>query len=73
MITVAEIMNEVLELPRADRSYLASKLIESLDEDQELAPEWKEEIGKRVARRASGESTQISQEELHQDIERILA
>lgn len=73
MITVAEIMNEVLELPRADRSYLASKLIESLDEDQELAPEWREEINKRVARRESGETSQISREELHQDIEKILA
>lgn len=73
MTTVAEIMNEVLELPRTDRSYLASKLIESLDEEQELAPEWKEEIGKRVARRASGETSQISREKLHQDIGKILS
>lgn len=66
-------MDEVLELPRSDRSYLASKLIESLDEEQELTPEWKAEIGRRVARRIAGESTQISQDELHRDIEKILS
>ncbi len=73
MITVAQIMNEVLELPRSDRSYLASKLIESLDDEQELSPEWRAEIGRRVERRKSGESAQISQDELHRDIENILA
>jgi len=73
MITVAQIMNEVLELPRSDRSYLAAKLIESLDEEQELSPEWIAEIGRRVQSRTSGESTQISQDELHRDIEKILA
>ena len=70
MINVAQIMNEVLEIPRSDRSYLASKLIESLDKEQELSPEWKAEIGRRVERRKSWESTQISQDELHRDIEK---
>ena len=73
MISVAQIMNEILELPRSDRSYLASKLIESLDDEQELSPEWKEEISRRVELRKSGESAQISQDELHRDIEKILA
>ena len=73
MTTVAQIMNEVLELPRSDRSYLASKLIESLDDEQELSPEWRAEIGRRVERRKSGESEPISQDELHRDIENILA
>jgi len=73
MITVTEIINEVLELPRSERSYLASKLIESLDDEKELSAEWREEIGRRVERRKSGESAQISQEELHQDIEKIIA
>jgi len=73
MTTVAKIMNEVLELPRSDRSYLASKLIESLDEEQDLTPEWNAEIGERVARRIAGETTQSSQDELHRDIEKILS
>jgi putative addiction module component (TIGR02574 family) len=73
MTTVAQIMSEVLELPRSDRSYLASKLIESLDDEQDLSPEWKTEIGRRVERRKSGEASQISQDELHRDIGKILA
>jgi hypothetical protein len=36
MSTMTEIMSGALELPRSDRSYLASKLIESLDETEEL-------------------------------------
>jgi hypothetical protein len=73
MITTAEILNEVLVLPRSDRSYLAAKLIESLDDESELSPEWRAEIGRRVERRISGESAQISRNELHRDIEAILA
>jgi len=73
MITVTEIMNEVLELPRSDRSYLASKIIESLDDEQDLSQEWRTEIDRRVARRQSGESVPVSREELHHDIENILS
>ena len=72
MITIAKIMDEVLELPRSDRSYLATKLIESLNDEPDLSPEWRAEIASRVARRETGETHQISQEELHQDIEKIL-
>ncbi len=36
MSTMTAIMSGALELPRSDRSYLASKLIESLDETEEL-------------------------------------
>jgi len=72
MSTISEIMNEVLELSRNDRSYLVSKLIESLDDDRELSPEWMDEITKRVARRESGESESIAREDLHREIEAIL-
>lgn len=72
MATVVEIMNEVLALPRTDRSYLAAKIIESLDDESELSLERQAEIGRRVERRKSGESVQISQNELHRDIEAIL-
>lgn len=40
---------EVLHLPRVDRSQLASRLLESLDEDEhELSPEWRDELQRRV-------------------------
>jgi putative addiction module component (TIGR02574 family) len=72
MQTMPEIMSRALELPRSDRSYLASKLIESLDETEGLSPEWQQEIRERVARREAGETQHISKEELHRDIEKIL-
>ena len=73
MADVSELMDNVLELPRADRSYIAHKLIESLDEDAELSPEWMAEIEQRVARRESGESQSISNADVHADIEKLLA
>ena len=73
MSTITEIMAGALELPRSDRSYLASKLIESLDETEELTPEFRAELDQRVARWKSGETKSVSSEELHRDIEQILA
>ncbi len=49
MATMTEIITGALELPRSDRSYLAAKLIESLEEE-ELSSEWREELDARVAR-----------------------
>jgi hypothetical protein len=73
MATVTEIMDHVLALSRTDRSYLATKLIESLDDDSELSPEWIEEIERRVARRQSGETHSVSSSEVHREIEQILS
>ena len=40
---------EVLHLPRVDRSQLASRLLESLDEDEDNpSPEWRAELQRRV-------------------------
>ena len=41
---------EVLHLPLEERSRLASRLLESLDEDDgfELSPDWSEELQRRV-------------------------
>tara|TARA_B110000908_G_scaffold148765_1_gene181522 strand:+ start:2405 stop:2668 length:264 start_codon:yes stop_codon:yes gene_type:complete len=73
MTTVTEIIDNVMELPRTDRSYIARKLIESLDREASLSNEWMEEIEKRVARRESGESQSVSREVVHVDIEKLLA
>ena len=41
--------DKVLHLPWEDRSKLASRLLESLDEDDaELSPEWRSELQRRV-------------------------
>ncbi len=73
MASITDIMSDVLALPRSDRSYLAAKIIESLEEDHELSPEWMEEIERRVSCRQSGETKSVSREDVHRDIERILA
>lgn len=72
MITAAQLIDNAMELSLADRSYIASKLIESLEDERELSPAWQEEIRERVARRDMGKSQTISQESLHDEIESIL-
>ena len=72
-MNATEIMSEALELPRNDRSYLASKLIESLDESEELTPEFQAELDARLARWKSGENQAVSSDELHREIEQMLS
>jgi putative addiction module component (TIGR02574 family) len=56
---------EVLHLPRVDRSKLASRLLESLDEDEhELSPEWREELQRRVSDIDAGNAILIPAEAL---------
>ena len=56
---------EVLHLARVDRSKLASKLLESLDEDDfELSPEWREELPRRISDIDSGRAELIPAEDL---------
>ena len=61
--------DEVLHLPRMVRSQLASRLIESLAEDErELSPEWREELQRRVASIEAGETKLIPAEDLWKEI-----
>ena len=62
-----------MKLPRSDRFYLATKLIESLDDDKDLSSEWKKEIAERIARREAGETQHVSSEQVHQDIQRMIS
>lgn len=72
MTTAAELINNAMELSAVDRSYIANKLIESIEEDREISSAWMDEIRCRVARRESGETQSISRESLHAQIENIL-
>jgi len=45
--TTTELLENILSLPDVDRSYLASKLLESLD-GGEVSTEWSKEIERRV-------------------------
>ena len=43
-----KIKDDALHLPLEDRSRLASSLLESLDDDEEISGEWMEEINRRA-------------------------
>lgn len=56
---------EVLHLPRVDRSHLAARLLESLDQDEhEPSCEWIEELRRRVGDIDAGKVKLISAENL---------
>lgn len=60
---------EVLQLPRGDRSKLASRLLESLEEDEpELSPEWSEELRRRISNLDVGMAKLIPAETLWQEV-----
>ncbi|GEP45240.1 addiction module protein [Brevifollis gellanilyticus] len=72
-IDINSVLQNVLSLPRPERSYLAEKLIVSLDEDDaELSPAWRAELDARVQRRQSGETRSYSQEEVRAEMEAII-
>lgn len=72
-INITNILQDVLSLPLPERSYIAERLIVSLDDDSELSPAWRAELDARVKRRESGETRSHSREEVHQEIKAILA
>jgi len=61
----AHLEDEVLHLPREERSLLASRLLESLDQDDlEPSPEWREELQRRVYEIDDGTAKLISHAEV---------
>lgn len=60
-----KIEETVLELSRTDRSRLASRLLESLDEndDFEISDAWREELNRRVAAIDEGRARMIPHDE----------
>ncbi len=61
MSTASKIIDDAMSLPEADRSYLAAKLLESLDGGQpdEISPEWREELSRRVREIDEGRATMV--------------
>ena len=72
-IDISSVLQDVLSLPLPERSYIAERLLMSLDDDGELSPEWREELDARVHRREIGETSSIPQEDARKRIEAILA
>lgn len=71
MPNVADVIENALALPMVDRSYVASKLIESL-ESEELAGEAITEYDQRVARWKAGKNPSSSSQELDAKVQAIL-
>ena len=68
MTSVLEIEQAIGELPRSDRSYLATKIIEGLDSGDVLSSEEIQGLDKRVQKAESGESPTIKSEDLHAEV-----
>ena len=72
MNTVADVIESALALPLTDRSYVTSKLIESLEQGEELKPEAIAEYDSRVERWRAGETQASTSEELAAKVGQIL-
>jgi len=62
-----EIEDTVLRLPQPERSKLATRLLESLDQDDdggEISDEWRNELRRRVKDIDEGRATLIDSEEV---------
>lgn len=71
MPTVAEVIENALALSLTDRTYVASKLLESL-EKEELSPEAIREYDRRVANWKSGQTRAGDSAELDAKVQDIL-
>ena len=47
VIDITNVLQNVLSLPLPERSYIAERLLVSLDDEQELSPAWRAELDAR--------------------------
>jgi len=73
MASVTEMMDNVLDLPRVDRSYLVKKLLESLDMTDSLTVNQRSMIDRRSSEIADGKVKPLSMEQLKQEVANRLA
>jgi len=70
------LLESSLNLPPQERSRLATRLIESLDEaddDMEISPAWREELDRRVEAVRNGTMRTIPHEEVMSEMHALLA
>jgi putative addiction module component (TIGR02574 family) len=76
MIATADMLLEsALLLPIHERSHMASRLIESVDDDDdfELSPAWEEEIARRIEAVRSGKSRRIPHADTMAEMQKLIA
>jgi putative addiction module component (TIGR02574 family) len=74
MMHITDLIEEALHLPQTERSYLASKLLESLDEDDhEVSEEWLVEINRRADALKNGTSQLTPHDQVMTEVRQGLA
>lgn len=73
ILDISGVLQSDLSLPRSERSYIAERLLVSLDDDGELSPAWRAELDARVQRRENGETRPFDREEVREHIRVLLA
>ena len=68
MAAVTEIMQDVLKLPRTERSFLARKLLESLDADETFNPDEMEVFQNRSRETREGSVRPLTLDQLRQEV-----
>ncbi|MEO5916584.1 MAG: addiction module protein [Luteolibacter sp.] len=68
MAAVTEIMADVLKLPRTERSFLAKKLLESLETDEPFSTEELKMFQNRSAEIREGRVKPLTLEQLQQEV-----
>lgn len=70
---ITSVLQSALSMPRPERSYLAERLLVSLEEEDEMPPHWREEMDARVQRRERGETRSYSHEEVMAELDAAIA
>lgn len=72
-LNIADIVEQALSMPRPERSYIVERLLVSLDDADEMPPQWREEMDARVQRRERGETRSYSHEEVMAELDAAIA
>jgi len=69
------VLQDALRLPLEDRSRIATRLLESIEEgeDVDVSPEWQEEINRRIAAVRDGTAKLIPHEEVMEEVRQRIA
>jgi putative addiction module component (TIGR02574 family) len=74
-LNIADIVEHALAMPRPERSYIVTKLIGSLDDDDEIkvSQEWRDEINRRDEEMSNGTLPGIPHDEVMSGAHELLA
>lgn len=71
-LDISSVLQNALSLPRPERSYLAERLLVSLEDDDEMPLQWRAEMDARVQRRERGETRSYSHDEVMAELDAVI-